>query len=1245
MVSYLLKTLVFVVFSLIIAYFYYFWNSAHIENFDWYLPYVIIIWIIYSVYKYIQLEFSDNKASFSLFKILWFFLLHLLVLCILFFSYNKLWLINWIKLFFSIIFYSILPLLIVLSSVSFWQKVISYFKYVEKENNIYKFILSFWIWFFSFVYVLDILGIIWFYNAYVFFIILFWFIAFSYKQFLNIFTSIYEYKFEFDIDEWSYLKLITTEFLFLISTLLLSINLISIVRPFPIWWDDLWVYMNYPHLMAEAWKIIALWWMYSWQTLTGIGYMFWSPTQAFFLNNIGGFMSFILIVLITSDLLNITEHNHKKSFINIPLLVWTLFIAMPMIVFQQAKDMKLDPGLFFVSITAVYLLYKYYIKLDNEKYLDKVKEFIGNKILHRWFHIDNLVIILVVWILVWFAFTIKFTTLLLISAIIGVMFFVRLGIFWFLWYLALYFAIFTKWNLWWMMNVVVNPDKIIWFENKFFIISGLIWLVLLIYSVWKNKWVIKKFFMEFFVFILWIIIALLPWIWKNIYEVYPNVTFAGILWWTWESFDIDYTKIYTQQELDKINSLLNQQSMSNEWTTTNEDLWRYFGYEKWANNYIKLPWNLTMQLNQWGEFTDIWFLFLALLPVVLLFLPYKKKYYPVFIVLFLILELFVFLRTDNKLIENTQLASFSQMSEEAKSAVFQRNEEVFRKWFFNDDIYDIKVWNYVSRTDIQSLVSAENSYESIEQRAIDAFYSELKTKVINPDLWKVLDLTKKELSDKDYALIQELRILNVNFTTFNQSITSINDLKDLIKKYSLNEYNDSLLDLWKNNRTIYQSITDFLSTYNLPSGYLIVFLVFFLPMIWLLYVIDTKSSETHKLYLFNLNLVFATFYTFLWNISAFWIVWYWIVMYFSFLLAIAIWLYYMSSYKDESNEKEFFVKLFWSSVFIIVVLIYIVNSILPHSFTNLKWAWYEWFKTWEITTISAPYLYHQEYLKILFYLNVDQNKKQEFLTEYIKPEIRQAINWIENMDIYTVKSILTELIQKQPVLAKSAQFSLNNIYKNTSNPVEKYKNKSWIYRIGTFLKYHISENNTRLFEDSLIFSFNDYIYNPDINKTIENFKKMWVEYILADLNAATIDKDARHNLTTRYEKLLDTFKSDKLEFIESDSTCLRLAIYDYNRSQKTEQDRLNYMTIAWVNYESYTSDWKQINRNTKLLECYKRVQYLIDNWKIDSENYWFLLNLANYMIENKASFQTEKQYFGFLQQQLPSWYKVLFRIK
>jgi hypothetical protein len=41
---------------------------------------------------------------------------------------------------------------------------------------------------------------------------------------------------------------------------------------------------------------------------------------------------------------------------------------MPMVIFQQAKDMKLDPGLFFVSAIIIYALIYLCLKyLENKK--------------------------------------------------------------------------------------------------------------------------------------------------------------------------------------------------------------------------------------------------------------------------------------------------------------------------------------------------------------------------------------------------------------------------------------------------------------------------------------------------------------------------------------------------------------------------------------------------------------------------------------------------------------------------------------------------------------------------------------------------------------------------------------------------------------------------------------------------------------------------------------------------------------
>lgn len=65
-----------------------------------------------------------------------------------------------------------------------------------------------------------------------------------------------------------------------------------------------------------------------------------------------------------------------------------------------------------------------------------------------------------------------------------------------------------------------------------------------------------------------------------------------------------------------------------------------------------------------------------------------------------------------------------------------------------------------------------------------------------------------------------------------------------------------------------------------------------------------------------------------------------------------------------------------------------------------------------------------------------------------------------------------------------------------------------------------------------------------------------------DLNAATIDKDPRRNLTNRFEHLLKTFPSDKLELVASDSICLKIALEEYKNEPKTEESLEKFITLA-----------------------------------------------------------------------------------
>lgn len=1154
MIWYLLKIVYMLVISIIVIMTYYFWFSFHIESFTWvwYAGYFVSIIFIYFIYKSINFIVWKPKIEFSPLKIFGLFLINLFLISIIYFFsiWDKaVW--NWITLFFKIFSYLILPIIITLISLWFWRFVINKIPKIENESVIFRFLISLWFWFFSFVTILTIFWFFGFYNLTSLTLILIVFSVLSYKELKNIFLWIVNYKFLIDdhnfesdnfLDKLN-LKLLTTEFFFIIITFLISVNFVSIFRPMPIWWDDLWVYMNYPQMLANSWIIWNFWWIMSWQIFTWIWYMFKSATLAFYLNNVWSILSIIVLSLASFDLLN----RNKKSFINIPLMLSLIYLSMPMIIFQQAKDMKLDNWLFFISTICVYILFYIMVKYiwyndndenqTNESLLQKISNYF-TKYKHNWIHNlfedkSYLIYILIVWVLAGFAFSIKLTSLLLISAIIWVLFYSKLWIAWLFGYFSIFVWIFTKLWLWSMMNVIVPKDDINFVKSTFYY-SFLLGFILFVYSLnkyWKSAfiWLLKILT----VFLAWVIIALSPWILKNTLSI-DKISIWWILSGKAETFKVDYSKIYTNEEIKEIEKNQISSAVNSSWVTTNEDFWRYFGYEKWLNNYVKLPYNLTMQKNQRWEFTDITFIYLALILTTILFLNFRSK----------CLNIWAFWLS---------ILSFLVMFSWTFTVIFS--------WMTNSKWFE------------------ENS------------------------------------------------------VVYKNLILSFNDLFWYIDK----------------------NLTTLLWSIEIPFWYLILALIFIIPFLYFNY--SLKKDKLSQM--FKIASVFWLFYIFLWSISAFWIVWYWITMYFILLFMIAIWVYYISDYEEDDDETYVLTKMLWSISVLFVVLVYVFNSTIPHWFNNIKASGFNNFKAWYTKPYTTIFDAQPEYLDILLSLNIKEDKKSDLFNLLLK-DLGNNSNLVvlikENKisDLKALDNVLKEINNlelkndwndlKLISIKAEALNMRENLYKNILYPTKDFKNQKWIYRIWTFLMYFISENYNRVYEDSLVQNFWKYFYSEkSTDITIERMKKMWLNYLLSDLNAATIDRDPRHDLTTRFENLLKSFTSDKLELIKTDSICLRVALEDYKKSKKTDDDMNNYITLASVNHESYTSDWKTIQRWEKQIWCYNHILTLFKENKVDEKNYNYLLWIKNYIDSNK--FETEDQLFNFLNTNIWHGWLVLFKIK
>jgi hypothetical protein len=137
-----------------------------------------------------------------------------------------------------------------------------------------------------------------------------------------------------------------------------------------------------------------------------------------------------------------------------------------MTVFQQAKDMKIDPAYLFFCISGLMLLFHTWVGEKDSKKIDyKILAVIG--------------------IIVGFTFSVKITSVMLILGCIGVMSYRILGFSGYLGFFALFLAIFTKLHLWSMMNVPMPTDlRLINLITSFL---GFIGLTLLIVSIYRNN--------------------------------------------------------------------------------------------------------------------------------------------------------------------------------------------------------------------------------------------------------------------------------------------------------------------------------------------------------------------------------------------------------------------------------------------------------------------------------------------------------------------------------------------------------------------------------------------------------------------------------------------------------------------------------------------------------------------------------------------------------------------------------------
>lgn len=1064
-----------VIFSIFFSiFFYYFaWKyidvASHSEEKFFFMIYLLIVWFFYVIYKWLQHISEIQKIELSAYTLLQIFTLQVFVSSCFFMGSSGENIFLWIIVFLKVLLLTLWVWLLWFVFYSFWATILRATKIMYLESKIFFILASLGLGFgvsMLGVFILAFAGLyaFWPIATWLEIIAIIWHKA-GYKVLKQLKVPLRIYKLESHDPKnigRNKVALMIDGINFLVIGFLISVNLINVYRPFPIWWDDLGAYMNYPKLLEQSWELLAFGQMYLWQLYTGLGFLVWNQTLAFYLSSFSG----IIVAFVVYLWLQILSKTNQKNYFDIPLLMVVVLLSMPMTVFQLAKDMKLDYALLFISVITLVLVYWVL--------------FTQNKFSHR----KSLPVLGLIWFFIGIAFSIKVTSLLLLLWVLGMLCYKKFALLGFIWFLGIFFASFTYLELWPLMNVIFPQDNEV-FVLSFSTISIIIWvLAFFIAYVKKEKGFIPISHMlgELWCIFVGFCVAVLPWGIKHFQEIPESVSISPTVISSWyaERYVADYGAIYTQTQLEKIEKTAgNSRGITSAWVTTNEDFGRYFGYEEGINNYLKLPWNLSFQVNQRGEFTDISFIFFALIPGIFLFFPYRKE-----------------------------------------------------------------IYRY-------------------------------------PVVWTLL-----------------------------------------------------LLFLYYMPGPASYFLTGMFSSITLPWWYIVILIFFLFPFIYLYYTLD-RSKPGIDIFLAGMS--FTSVYVFLWAISSFGIVWYGIVMYFIFLLFITIATLYM-------QEKWGYISPY---IVLATIWVYVFASSLPHWVNNLVGAWNIPYKLWQLSQEDAIMTSHPEYLSMLFELNIAPEFQDNVFLEYKNrllklisstSESENLMNTIRGTkDIAELWFLIRELSQYQVTwLHTDAIWNIGqDLYEAIISVDPEQKNIRSIHRIGTFLKYYISENHKRIYEDSLLQNFDTYLYSWSPEVIVDRYKNLGISYILLDLNAATIDNDPSKNLTQRYENMLRFIAEWNLRMIETDSVCFKLALDEYKNTKNIEA----YLKYAWVNY------WRLGDKKSKISWCISKIIELIQSEKVNNNTYPYLLAYQNFIArQDNLDISNTQQMTIFLSRYVSHGFKALFEV-
>ncbi|OIO53452.1 hypothetical protein AUJ46_05075 [Candidatus Peregrinibacteria bacterium CG1_02_54_53] len=371
----------------------------------------------------------------------------------------------------------------------------------------------------------------------------------------------------------------------------LALNFLSIVRPFPIGWDDLGSYLNRPRLMVSYGHFIFSMAPFQWEYLTSLGFVLFGYGSTF------GATASMSVNWTAGVLAVLTITGFARHFIgrHAGILSALLFYTLPLIGHFSFADMKIDNAIFTMgTLSMLSIFIALFSRTDDANQA-------GVTISWRWVALAA--------VFAGFAFSMKPTAVMVLMAVFSVL--IGASLHWIGFLGAVFWAVIAF--------IVQHALDLSAIEQRvagtasisptillgLFVLLGVVLSV--IAALLRRNRIITTVF-SIIVFMAFFFASIFPWVYHNNFlrgRIIPTRIELGVPNSNSPSFDIDGTGIPTPDRpyrtLPK-DLQVDKSVPACKATGSTEELDRYWGFERGWGHYLTLPWRTVLNLDSAGYY-------------------------------------------------------------------------------------------------------------------------------------------------------------------------------------------------------------------------------------------------------------------------------------------------------------------------------------------------------------------------------------------------------------------------------------------------------------------------------------------------------------------------------------------------------------------------------------------------------------------------------------------------------------------